>query len=103
MNFDLFWEAWNLVNEKYVDPSKIDKNKMIYGAISGMVKVARRSFFRLHESGRKPAIFRGLQGTFEGIGAEIGMKNDILTVIAPLEGTPADKAGLKAGDKIIEN
>lgn len=102
VNFDLFWEAWNLVSEKYVDPSKIDKNKMIYGAISGMVKSLRDPFSGFMNPEESQQFSEDMQGTFEGIGAEIGIKNDILTVIAPIEGTPADQAGLKAGDMIIK-
>jgi len=102
VDFNLFWEAWNLVSEKYVDPSKIDKNKMIYGAISGMVKSLGDPFSEFMNPEESQAFSADLQGTFEGIGTEIGVKNDILTVIAPIEGTPADKAGIKAGDMIIK-
>lgn len=102
VDFNLFWEVWNLVNEKYVDPSKINKNKMIYGAIAGMVKSLGDPFsgFMTPEESRQFA--DDLQGTFEGIGMEVGMKNDILTVIAPLEGTPAQRAGIKAGDMLLK-
>ncbi|HBB37149.1 MAG: Carboxyl-terminal protease [Candidatus Moranbacteria bacterium GW2011_GWC1_45_18] len=99
---DLFWEAWNLINEKYVDPSKIDKNKMLYGAISGMVKSLGDPFSSFMNPDESQQFSNDMQGTFEGIGTEIGLKNDILTVIAPIDGTPADQAGLKAGDMILK-
>jgi len=102
VDFDLFWEAWNLVNEKYVDPSKVDKNKMIYGAISGMVKSIGDPFSSFMDPEESRQFSDDMQGTFEGIGMEVGIKNDILTVIAPLEDTPADRAGIKAGDMIIK-
>ncbi|OGI26839.1 MAG: hypothetical protein A2359_03930 [Candidatus Moranbacteria bacterium RIFOXYB1_FULL_43_19] len=99
---DLFWEAWNLVTEKYVDPSKVDKNKMLYGAISGMVKSLGDPFSSFMSPEESDQFSADMQGTFEGIGTEISMKNDILTVIAPIGGTPADQAGLKAGDMILK-
>lgn len=102
VDFSLFWEAWNLLNKKYVDKTKLDQTKMIYGAISGMVKSIGDPFSSFMDPEESKQFSADLQGTFEGIGVEIGMKNNLLTVIAPLEGTPADKAGLKAGDKIIK-
>lgn len=102
VNSELFWEAWNLVSERYVDPSKIDKNKMIYGAISGMIKSLGDPFSGFMNPEESQQFSEDMQGTFEGIGTEIGLKNDILTIIAPIEGTPADQAGLKAGDMILK-
>lgn len=102
VNSDLFWEAWNLVTEKYVDSSKIDKNEMLYGAISGMIKSLGDPFSSFMNPEESRQFSEDMQGTFEGIGTEIGVKNDILTVIAPIEGTPADQAGLKAGDMILK-
>lgn len=102
VNSDLFWEAWNLITEKYVDPSKVDKNKMLYGAISGMVKSLGDPFSSFMNPEESQQFSNDMQGTFEGIGTEIGLKNDILTIIAPIDGTPADQAGLKAGDMILK-
>lgn len=102
VDFSLFWEAWNLLNEKYVDTSKLDQQKMIYGAISGMVKALGDPFSSFMTPEESQAFSKDLEGTFEGIGVEIGMKNDILTVISPLEGSPASTAGLRAGDKILK-
>ena len=102
VNFSLFWEAWNLLNEKYVDTSKLDQQKMIYGAISGMVKAVGDPFSSFMDPEESQQFSQDLEGTFEGIGVEIGMKNDILTVISPLEGSPASNAELRAGDKILK-
>jgi len=102
VDFGLFWEAWNLVNEKYVDQSKLDKNKMIYGAISGMIKSLGDPFSSFMDPEESKQFSQDMEGTFDGIGVEIGMKNDILTVIAPISGSPADSAGLRSGDKIIK-
>jgi carboxyl-terminal processing protease len=102
VDFGLFWEAWNLVNEKYVDQSKLDKDKMIYGAISGMVKSLGDPFSSFMNPEESKQFSQDMEGTFDGIGVEIGMKNDILTVIAPISGSPADNAGLRSGDRIIK-
>jgi len=102
VDFSLFWEAWNLLNDKYVDTSKLDKQKMIYGAISGMVKAVGDPFSSFMNPDESQQFSQDLEGTFDGIGVEIGMKNDILTVISPLEDSPGEKAGLRAGDKILK-
>jgi carboxyl-terminal processing protease len=75
---------------------------MIYGAISGMVKSLEDPFSGFMNPEESQQFSEDMQGTFEGIGTEIGIKNDILTIIAPIEGTPAAKAGLKAGDMVIK-
>jgi carboxyl-terminal processing protease len=102
VDFDLFWEAWNLINEKYVDTTKLDREKMIYGAISGMIKAIGDPFSSFMNPEESEQFSQDLEGVFEGIGIEIGMKNDILTVISPIEESPAAKAGLRAGDKILK-
>ncbi|MFA6285295.1 MAG: S41 family peptidase [Parcubacteria group bacterium] len=102
VDFSLFWEAWNLLNDNYVDTTKLDRQKMIYGAISGMVKAVGDPFSSFMNPDESQQFSQDLEGTFEGIGVEIGMKNDILTVISPLESSPGEKAGLRAGDKILK-
>lgn len=102
IDFSLFWEVWNLLNDKYVDTTKLDRQKMIYGAISGMVKAVGDPFSSFMDPSESRQFSQDLEGTFEGIGVEIGMKNDVLTVISPLDGSPAEKAGLRAGDKILK-
>ena len=102
LNFSLFWETYQNLREKYVDPEKIDTEKMLYGAISGMVDSLDDPYtvFMSPDSAKK---FReDISGSFEGVGMEIGRKDGNLQVIAPLEGTPAQKAGLRAGDRILQ-
>ena len=85
-----------------MEPEKIDYQEMIYGAISGMTESLEdpHTVFMTPEDLK---IFQeDVDGEFEGVGMEIGIREDQLTVIAPLEGTPAEKAGLRAGDKIIK-
>jgi carboxyl-terminal processing protease len=102
LDFSLFWEAWHKLQEKYVDKEKFDIQKMIYGAISGMVNSLEDPYTTFLNPEDTKRFIEDVKGTFEGVGMEIGIKKGQLQVIAPLEGTPAQKAGLRAGDKIIK-
>jgi len=102
IDFSLFWEAYHKLQEKFVDKSKIDPKQIIYGAISGMVKSLGDPYTTFLTPEETKRFIEDVKGTFEGIGIEIGIKKGQLQVIAPLEGTPAYKAGLKAGDKILK-
>jgi len=102
INFSLFWEAYYKLKEKFVDKSKIDPKQIVYGAISGMVKSLGDPYTIFLTPEETKRFVEDVKGTFEGIGVEIGIKKGQLQVIAPLEGTPAYKAGLKAGDKILK-
>jgi len=102
IDFSLFWEAWNKLEEKSVDKEKFDTQEMIYGAISGMVKSLEDPYTVFLNPEEAERFKEDISGTFEGVGMEIGIRKGQLQVIAPLEGTPAKKAGLRAGDKIIK-
>ncbi len=95
----LFSQVLDLVQRSYV--KEVDPQELIYGAIQGML-----SNLDPHSSFLKPDDYKELQietkGSFTGIGIEITIRDGILTVVAPIEGTPAWKAGLKPGDKIIK-
>lgn len=99
-NFSLFWNVWDKINKKYADKKKIDWQKMYYGAIKGMVSALDDpyTFFLTPEENKQSK--NDLQGKFEGIGAQLGLKNNRIIVIAPLKNSPAEKAGIKAGDFI---
>lgn len=94
-----FAESLSLVKKNYVE--EVDEEKLVYGAIKGML-----SSLDPHSSFMPPEAFNEMQidtkGEFGGLGIQIGMKDNILTIIAPIEDTPADEAGVKAGDKIIK-
>lgn len=102
LDFSLFWEAWERISDEYVDPDKINEQEMIYGAISGMIKSLDDPYttFFSPQDGKK--FLEEVNGSFEGVGMEISSKNGILQVVSPLEGTPAQKAGIRAGDKILK-
>jgi len=102
VNFGLFWETWNILQEKYVDKEKLDPQKMVYGAIQGMVNSVGDPYTVFLEPVTSKKFEEEISGSFGGIGIEIGKRNGILTVISPLKNTPAFRAGLKAGDKILK-
>lgn len=101
LDFSLFWNAYNELQSHYVNPEKIDTQKIIYGAISGMTKSVGDPYTAFFDPQDAKMFQQNLEGSFDGIGAEVGLKKEQLTVIAPLKGTPGEKAGLKAGDMII--
>jgi carboxyl-terminal processing protease len=100
INFDLFWETWNKLQERYVDQKKIDPKKMYLGAIKGMVESVEDpyTFFLTPEENKQTK--DDLGGKFEGIGAQLGLKNSRIVIIAPLKKSPAETAGVKPGDYI---
>ena len=102
VDFALFWEVWNTLHEKYVNPSKLDKQEMLYGAIEGMVKSVDDPYTVFFEPVISQKFKEEISGAFGGVGIEIGKRNDFVTVIAPIKDSPADKAGIKAGDKILK-
>ena len=99
-DMSLFWETWDLVKEKYVN--QINDQDLVYGAIKGMVNALGDPYSAFMTPEENKQFEEDMQGSFEGIGAEIGIRDGVLTIIAPLEGMPAEKAGIKAGDKVIK-
>ena len=98
--FGPFWEAWNIVHEQYVD-QPVDDVALMQGAIRGMMDALgdEQTFYM------EPRIFENetssLQGSYEGIGAYVDTDGDYLTIVSPIEGSPADEVGLQPGDKVI--
>lgn len=101
VDFALFWRVWDLLKQKYVDTDSLDAKKLMYGAIKGMLAATGDPYTTFLDPEETQEFGEDISGSFEGIGAELGIKQEILTVIAPLSGTPAEKAGLRAADKII--
>jgi len=102
INFSLFWQAYQKIQEKFVDKGRIDKQEIIYGAISGMVKSLEDPYTVFFPPQDAKRFVEDVKGVFEGVGMVIDIKKGQLQVVAPLEGTPAQKAGLLAGDKILK-
>ena len=102
MDFSMFWKVWDTVEKKYVDKKKVDKKKMYYGAIKGMVASIEDPYTFFLTPVENKQSKDGLEGKFEGIGAQLGMKENRVVVIAPLKNSPAEKAGVLAGDYILK-
>ncbi|MFA4834166.1 MAG: S41 family peptidase [Patescibacteria group bacterium] len=100
VNFNLFWEVWDTLQKEYVDKDKLNDKEMFYGALNGLVASVGDPYTVFMDPKLSREFADDLAGTFEGIGAEIGIRKEILTIIAPLEGTPAQEAGLQPGDKV---
>ncbi len=102
VDFSLFWKVWNDLEAKYVDKSKLDTQKMVYGAIQGMVNSVGDPYTVFFPPTQAQQFAQEISGAFGGVGMEIDIKDNVLTVIAPLPDTPAAKAGILAGDKILK-
>lgn len=100
IDFKLFWEVWELINKKYVN-QPVDTQKLFYGALAGLVVGVGDPYSMFFTPEQAAEFLAEIQGDFEGIGAEIGIKDEQLTVVAPLAGSPAEQVGLMAGDKIL--
>ncbi|MDP3741026.1 MAG: S41 family peptidase, partial [bacterium] len=101
VNWALLWDTIETINQKYVD-RPADLQQILYGAVSGGV-AALGDQYSVFLPPKEAEDFKAeLKGNFDGIGAEIAIKNQQLVVVAPLDGSPALKAGLRAGDFILK-
>lgn len=100
VNFDLFWEAWDLLQQNYVGKDKLSEKDMLYGAIHGLIASTKDPYTIFMNPKQAQSFDEDMAGTFQGIGAEIGIKKEQLVVIAPIPDSPAQKAGIRAGDFI---
>lgn len=100
--FGVFWEVWSHVVDDFVDRERVDFSAMTYGAIRGMLATLgdenHTTFFTPEEAKQQES---SLEGEFEGIGAFVGMEEGVFRIIAPIHGSPAEEAGLKAGDAVL--
>lgn len=102
IDFKLFWDTWDLVSREYVDKKAIDPQKMYYGAIQGMVSAIGDPYTVFLPPEQQKATQEELGGSFEGVGIQLEFDKDKrLVVAAPLIGTPAERAGIKAADIIV--
>lgn len=101
-DFSAFWKVWNTIDQKHPDAKKDTDENRVYGAISGLVGSLNDPYSAFFTPEETKSFEEDIAGSFSGIGVEVGMKDKILTVIAPLKDTPGYKAGLKSGDKILK-
>ncbi len=102
VDFSLFWDVWERLNRFYIDKKALDPQKMVYGAISGMVNSLGDPYTVFLPPEQNKEAKDDLSGKLEGIGVQLGIKDKKIIVIAPLKDTPAEKAGLQSSDWIIK-
>ena len=103
VDFSSFWQTWNVINEKFVTTAtSTTAQEKVYGAIEGLAKSLGDPYTVFFPPEESKAFETEISGKFEGVGMELGIKDNILSVVAPLKDTPAFRAGIKSGDKIIK-
>ncbi|OGH06706.1 MAG: hypothetical protein A2W22_02330 [Candidatus Levybacteria bacterium RBG_16_35_11] len=102
VDFAPFWVVWQKLQTDYYDKTKLDPQKMLNGAINGMIQTLGDPFTVYLPPVQNDSFKQGLAGQFSGIGAELGMKGSSIIVIAPISGSPAEKSGVRAGDTILK-
>ena len=101
-DFEQFWKAWNIINEKYV-PTKhqaVTNQEKVWGAIGGLADSLGHPYTYFMPPQEKSIFEQDVSGSFGGVGMQIGTRNGVLTVIAPLRDSPAERAGILKGDMI---
>ena len=102
VDLGLFWKVWGEVEDKYVDENALKNDNMVYGAVKGMVNALNDPYTVFMTPEESVQFNDSLEGTLEGIGAELTVKDKKLTIVSPLKKSPAEKAGLLSGDVIYK-
>jgi len=95
-------QAWDIIFRDYVDKDSLDAEALAQGAVAGMVEALDDPYTAYLDPAAYEMNQKGLEGKFEGIGAYVAAEDDRIVVIAPVAGSPADQAGIRAGDVILE-
>jgi carboxyl-terminal processing protease len=101
-NLDTVEEAWDQLRAQFVEPDKLASENITASAIKGIIAALQDPHMEYLTAQEYNIVQSTFQGSFEGIGATVGLRNDKLTIVAPIKDTPADNAGIKAGDIILE-
>lgn len=106
VDFAAFWKAWNLINEKYVSASSTAKQvgdqEKVWGAIQGLAGSLKDPYTVFFPPVESKMFEADIRGNFEGVGMEVLAQDGAITVIAPLKESPAARAGIMAGDRIVK-
>ncbi len=102
VDISLLWNTWRLLNQNYTDPSKLTSNTMVYGAVEGLVRSIGDPYTVFMTPKEDTEFRQSLSGKLQGIGAELSLKDGFVTIVSPLKGSPAEKAGLLPEDVIAE-
>ncbi len=101
VDFSLFWEAYYKLEDEFIYFDRIEEEEMIYGAIRGMVDAFNDPNTVFFDPQKNEELEERLQGKFEGVGMEVGLREGEIRVISPIPNTPAERAGMRPGDVII--
>jgi len=101
-DFNTFWRAWRILNEKHVSAKDVVAQEKVWGAISGIASAFKDPYTVFMPPVEAKDFDSQVSGNFGGVGMEIGLKDNVVTVITPLKDSPAEKAGMRSGDKILE-
>ena len=101
-DFEPFWKVWSIINSKYPNPEETSNQDKVWGAIEGLTSSLNDPYTEFFPPQESKQFMEQINGEFSGVGMEVGMKDNILTVIAPLKNSPADRAGIRPGDKILK-
>ncbi len=101
VDYNLLWKALEVVGTKYIEKDSINQQKVLYGAVKGAVESLGDPYTTFFEPKTLENFKTDLKGSFGGIGAEVGKKNNVIVIVAPIDDTPAKRAGLMAKDIIV--
>ncbi|MGM0629083.1 MAG: S41 family peptidase [Patescibacteria group bacterium] len=102
VDFSTFWKTWEALEENHIKKGEVPTEERVWSAIQGLTRAYDDPHTVFMPPKEKKEFETEISGQFEGVGMEIGIRDDILTVVAPLQGTPAEKAGIESGDRVIE-
>ncbi|TFB08057.1 S41 family peptidase [Candidatus Atribacteria bacterium MT.SAG.1] len=102
VDFSVFWETWRQAERNFLDRAEMDSQKMIYGAITGMIDSLGDPYTNFFEPKEAEKFEQELSGKYQGVGMVVGIKDEQLIVISPFKESPAERAGLKPGDNILK-
>lgn len=102
VDLSVFWEAWNQLENNFLENSKLDIQEQVYGATRGLVSSLEDPYTVFMDPEASVEFEESMSGEFEGIGAEIGFKENQIVIVTPIKGSPAEKAGVQSGDVIFK-
>jgi len=101
VDFAVFWKVWDTLEDRHVD-RPFDPQQLLYGALKGLAEAVDDPYTAFLPPPENKEVQDNLNGRYEGIGAELGIRDELLTIISPLDGSPAEAAGVKPGDVVLE-
>lgn len=101
IDFSVFWKVWDTLEDRHVD-RPFDPQQLLYGALKGLAEAVGDPYTAFLPPPENKEVQDNLNGRYEGIGAELGIRDELLTIISPLDGSPAEAAGVKPGDVVLE-